>query len=40
MAEVSARFWLSQHRAIPKDTAENMIARLAWRGISGFPRNP
>lgn len=38
MAEVSARYWLSQHRAIPKDTAENMIARLAWRGISGFPR--
>ncbi|MBO2459148.1 TetR/AcrR family transcriptional regulator [Actinomadura violacea] len=37
MAEVSARFWLSQHRAIPKDTAEKIIARLAWRGISGFP---
>ncbi|MEV3919994.1 TetR/AcrR family transcriptional regulator [Actinomadura coerulea] len=38
MAEVSARFWLSQHRSIPKDTAEKIIARLAWRGISGFPR--
>jgi AcrR family transcriptional regulator len=38
MAEVSARYWLSQQRAIPKDTAEKMIARLAWRGISGFPR--
>lgn len=38
MAEVSARFWLSQHRPIPKDTAEKVIARLAWRGISGFPR--
>lgn len=38
MAEVSARFWLSQHRAIPKDSAEKIIARLAWRGISGFPR--
>jgi AcrR family transcriptional regulator len=38
MAEVSARFWLSQHRAIPKETAEKIIARLAWRGISGFPR--
>jgi AcrR family transcriptional regulator len=37
MAEVSARYWLSQHRAIPKDTAEKLIARLAWRGISGFP---
>ncbi|WP_067456930.1 TetR/AcrR family transcriptional regulator [Actinomadura macra] len=38
MAEVSARYWLSQHRTIPKDTAEKIIARLAWRGISGFPR--
>jgi AcrR family transcriptional regulator len=40
MAEVSARYWLSQHRAIPKDTAEKIIARLAWRGISGFPMIP
>ncbi|MFI0353570.1 TetR/AcrR family transcriptional regulator [Actinomadura sp. 9N407] len=40
MAEVSARYWLSQRRAIPKDTAEKIIARLAWRGISGFPMNP
>ncbi|GAA2420131.1 TetR/AcrR family transcriptional regulator [Actinomadura vinacea] len=40
MAEVSARYWLSQHRAIPKDTAEKIIARLAWRGISGFPMTP
>ncbi|WP_395111114.1 TetR/AcrR family transcriptional regulator [Actinomadura sp. SCN-SB] len=40
MAEVSARYWLSQHRAIPKETAEKIIARLAWRGISGFPMTP
>ncbi|GAA1535298.1 TetR/AcrR family transcriptional regulator [Actinomadura kijaniata] len=39
MAEVSARYWLAQGRAIPKDTAEKIIARLAWRGISGFPRS-
>jgi len=38
MAEVSARYWLSQQKAITKETAENVIARLAWRGISGFPR--
>ncbi len=37
MAEVSARYWLAQQRTIPKDTAEKLIARLAWRGISGFP---
>jgi AcrR family transcriptional regulator len=40
MAEVSARYWLSQHQAIPKETAEKIIARLAWRGISGFPITP
>ena len=38
MAEVSARYWLSSGRAIPKGKAEQLTARLAWRGISGFPR--
>jgi AcrR family transcriptional regulator len=37
MAQVSARYWLSHNRAIPQDEAEEMIARLAWRGISGWP---
>lgn len=36
MAEVSARYWLGQQGAIPKDAAEEMMARLAWRGISGW----
>jgi AcrR family transcriptional regulator len=38
MAQVSARYWLRTNRAIPKDAAEQLIARLAWRGISGWPR--
>jgi AcrR family transcriptional regulator len=38
MAEVSARYWLSQRGSIPKDQAEHLIARLSWRGIGGFPR--
>ncbi|MEU4545184.1 TetR/AcrR family transcriptional regulator [Nonomuraea dietziae] len=38
MAEVSARYWITQHGSIPKDAAEQLMARLAWRGISGFPR--
>jgi AcrR family transcriptional regulator len=38
MAEVSARYWLSQQGSIPKDAAARLVARLAWRGISGFPR--
>jgi AcrR family transcriptional regulator len=37
MAQVSARYWLSTDRAIPRDEAEQMITRLAWRGISGWP---
>lgn len=38
MAQVSARYWLSTDRAIGKDAAEELLARLAWRGISGWPR--
>lgn len=37
MAQVSARHWLSTDKAIPRDAAEQLIARLAWRGISGWP---
>jgi AcrR family transcriptional regulator len=37
MAQVSARYWLSTDQAIPKDAAEQLIARLAWRGISDWP---
>jgi AcrR family transcriptional regulator len=38
MAQVSSRYWLSTDRAIPKDAAEQLLARLAWRGVSGWPR--
>jgi AcrR family transcriptional regulator len=37
MAQVTARYWLSTDRAIPQHEAEQLIARLAWRGISGWP---
>jgi len=37
MAQVSSRYWLSSGRAIPQDAAEQLLARLAWRGISGWP---
>jgi AcrR family transcriptional regulator len=39
MAQVSARYWLSTDRAIPKEVAEELVARLGWRGISGWPRS-
>jgi AcrR family transcriptional regulator len=38
MAEVSARYWLTSHGSIPKEAATQLMARLAWRGIGGFPR--
>ncbi len=36
-AQVSARYWLGSDRRIPQEDAEQLMARLAWRGISGFP---
>jgi AcrR family transcriptional regulator len=38
MAQVTARYWLSTLGTIPRDAAEQLVARLAWRGISGWPR--
>ena len=37
MAQVSSRYWLSTDRVIPQSQAEDLLARLAWRGISGWP---
>ena len=36
-AQVSARYWLGTEGRIPQDEAEQLMARLAWRGISGWP---
>jgi AcrR family transcriptional regulator len=38
MAQVTARYWLGTLGTIPRDAAEQLVARLAWRGISGWPR--
>ncbi len=37
MAQVSSRYWLSSERPIGQETAEILLSRLAWRGISGWP---
>jgi AcrR family transcriptional regulator len=39
LAQVTARYWLSTRGHIPREAAEQLIARLAWRGISGWPRS-
>jgi AcrR family transcriptional regulator len=36
-AQVSARYWLRTGQQIPKEEAEQLMARLTWRGISGWP---
>ena len=37
MAQVSSRYWLSNHEKMPQQAAESLISRLAWRGISSWP---
>jgi AcrR family transcriptional regulator len=39
LAQVTARYWLSTHDHVARETAEQLVARLAWRGISGWPRS-
>jgi AcrR family transcriptional regulator len=39
MAQVTARYWLSTRDHVPREAAEQVVARLAWRGISGWPRS-
>jgi AcrR family transcriptional regulator len=37
-AQVSARYWVSDgRRQIGLDEAKQLVSRLAWRGIRGFP---
>ena len=36
MAETSARYWINTRGSVPKEAAELLVARLAWRGISGW----
>jgi AcrR family transcriptional regulator len=38
LAETSARWWLPRKGSVARDEAVALMAALAWRGISGFPR--
>jgi AcrR family transcriptional regulator len=38
LAESSARWWLPRKGTVSRDEAVALMAALAWRGISGFPR--
>jgi AcrR family transcriptional regulator len=37
MAQVSARFWMSESSGIAKSEAVELVSALAWRGIRGYP---
>ncbi|WP_375432322.1 TetR/AcrR family transcriptional regulator [uncultured Friedmanniella sp.] len=37
IAQVSARYWVSSGMSIPIEEATQLVSRLAWRGIRGFP---
>jgi AcrR family transcriptional regulator len=37
MAQVSARFWLTETGGITQRDAAALVAGLAWRGIRGYP---
>lgn len=38
MAQVSARHWLETSTSLDIDVAADLVSRLAWRGISRFPK--
>ncbi|TAP27724.1 MULTISPECIES: TetR/AcrR family transcriptional regulator [Micrococcaceae] len=38
LSQVSARYWASTDDAVDQETAVDLISRLAWRGISQFPK--
>jgi AcrR family transcriptional regulator len=38
LAQVSARYWLETGGDLDLDVASDLIYRLAWRGISRFPK--
>jgi AcrR family transcriptional regulator len=37
MAQVSARFWVTDAAGISQDDAVGLVSGLAWRGIRGYP---
>ncbi|WP_336923991.1 TetR/AcrR family transcriptional regulator [Aquipuribacter sp. SD81] len=38
-AQVTARWWLSKGRPIPREDAARLVSSLSWRGVRGFPKS-
>lgn len=39
MAQMSALRWLRGEEPLDRDRAAQLMSRMGWRGISGFPRH-
>lgn len=39
LSQVSARYWATSGEPVDQETAVDLISRLAWRGISRFPKD-
>ena len=38
LSQISARYWATSDSAVDQNSAVELISRLAWRGISQFPK--
>lgn len=38
LSQVTARDWLDTPNALSRETAVTLVARLAWKGLAGFPQ--
>jgi AcrR family transcriptional regulator len=38
MAQVTARYWITTGRRIPREAADRLVVQLSWRGVRGFPK--
>jgi AcrR family transcriptional regulator len=37
LSQLGAQYWLDADRMVPRDEAVDLMARLAWGGLAGFP---
>jgi AcrR family transcriptional regulator len=38
LSQVAAQYWLDSGQAVPREDAVELMSRLAWRGLSHFPK--
>jgi AcrR family transcriptional regulator len=40
LSQMAAQYWLDSDRAVPRGEAVDLMSRLAWKGLAGFPLLP